>query len=278
MKIGADDQRARVVDQDSLILTPSGHPRPLLPTDHRPSISDYPAVHVPLASGALIVDATFVARPNRFVVEARLGTGELVRAHCADRGRLLWLVPEMPLLVGVRPEAGRKTGFQVAAAWHNAGWASLDTHLPNRLIEQALRAAALPQFREYPTIQREVRHGASRFDFRLHDGLRQCYVEVKSAGNAADGLAQFPDAPTERGRRHLQELAALAQAGTRAALIFVAQHSSARAVAPDRAIDPAFADALGAAARAGVELYAYCCPIDRSGITLMQAIPCLSEG
>lgn len=246
---------------DSLIPAP----RPLIP------------VQVPLASGAPIVDATFVTRPNRFVIEARLATGELVRAHCADRGRLLWLMAGMPLLVGVRPEAGRKTGFQVAAAWHNAGWASLDTHLPNRLIEQALRAGALPQFRAYPTIQREARHGASRFDFRLHDGAQQCYIEVKSAGNAAGGVAQFPDAPTERGRRHLAELAELAERGTRAALVFVAQHSTATAVVPDRTIDPAFADALAAAARSGVELYAYCCPIERNGITLTQAIPCRIE-
>lgn len=262
---------AQITDHDPLM------PGTLAAYNHAP-LSDHPSVQVALASGAPIQDATFVARPNRFVIEARLRTGELVRAHCADRGRLLWLVPEMPLLVGVRPEVGRKTGFQVAAAWHNDGWASLDTHLPNRLIEQALRAGALPQFREYPTLQREVRHGASRFDFRLHDGGRQCYIEVKSAGNAYEGVAHFPDAPTERGRRHLDELAALALAGTRAALIFVAQHSGAQAVAPDRVIDPAFADALTAAVRAGVELYAYCCPIDRNGITLMQAIPCQIEG
>lgn len=232
-------------------------------------------MQVALARGAPIVDATFVARPNRFVVEAELATGERVLAHCADRGRLLWLVPGLPLLVGVRPEAGRKTGFQVAAAWTNAAWASLDTHLPNQLIEQALRRGALPQFRGYPTIKREARLGASRFDFRLDDGAQTCYVEVKSAGNAHDGVAHFPDAPTERGRRHLHELAELAQTGTRAALIFVAQHATAEAVTPDRAIDPAFADALAAAAMAGVEIYAYCCPIERKGITLTQAIPCL---
>lgn len=232
-------------------------------------------VQVALASGAPIVDATFVARPNRFVVEAELPSGERVLAHCADRGRLLWLVPGTALLLGVRPEAGRKTAFQVAAAWANAGWASLDTHLPNRLIEQALRAGALPQFTRYPTIRREARHGASRLDFRLDDGAQTCFVEVKSAGNAWGGVAHFPDAPTERGRRHLLELAALAQSGTRAALIFVAQHATATAVAPDRTIDPAFADALVRAAHAGVEVYAYCCPIARNGITLAEAIPCL---
>lgn len=243
--------------------------------DPRSPIPDPGPVQEPLARGAPIVDATFVARPNRFVIEARLASGELVLAHCADRGRLLWLRPDMPLLVGVRPEAGRKTGFQVAAAWSQEAWASLDTHLPNRLIERALHAGALAQFRGYATIKREARLGASRFDFRLDDGPRLCYVEVKSAGNAHDGMAHFPDAPTERGRRHMQELAALAQSGVRAAVVFVAQHATAQAVAPDRAIDPAFADALAAAAAAGVEIYAYRCPIERNGITLTQAIACL---
>lgn len=243
--------------------------------DSRSLVLDPSSVLVPLAGGAPIVDATFVARPNRFVIEARLATGECVPAHCADRGRLLWLTAGLRLLVGVRPEPGRKTGFQVAAAWTEAAWASLDTHLPNRLIEQALRTGALSQFRGYPSIKREARLGGSRFDFRLDDGPHACYVEVKSAGNAFDGVAHFPDAPTERGRRHLQELAALVRGGTRAAVVFVAQHATAQAVAPDRRIDPAFADALRAAVDAGVEVYAYRCPIERDGITLNEAIPCL---
>lgn len=231
----------------------------------------------PLAGGAPIIDATFVVRPNRFVIEAELATGERVLAHCADRGRLLWLQPGMALLAGVKPESGRKTGYQVAAAWHNQAWASLDTHLPNRLIDHALRAGVLPQFAGFRTIRREMRHGASRFDFRLDDGAHACYVEVKSAGNAYKQITHFPDAPTERGRRNLLELAALAASGTRAALLFVAQHATARAVMPDRTIDPAFGAALRDAVAAGVEVFAYRCSIARKGITLTKAIPCVID-
>ncbi|HEX6289138.1 MAG TPA: DNA/RNA nuclease SfsA [Herpetosiphonaceae bacterium] len=234
-------------------------------------------VRVPLVGGASLFDATFLARPNRFVVEAQLATGERIAAHCADRGRLVWLAPGLPLLVGHKPGAGRKTAYQVAAAWSGGAWSSLDTHLPNRLIEHALRSGALPQFRAYTTIKREARHGGSRFDFLLADGARQCYVEVKSVGHVCGGVARFPDAPTERGRRHLMELAALAAAGVRTAVIFVAQHANAMAVTPDRAIDPAFADALRDVTRAGVEVYAYGCPIERNGITLTQQIPCVVE-
>lgn len=234
-------------------------------------------VRVPLVGGAELVEATFAARPNQFVIVAELVTGQQVKAHCADRGRLLWLVPGTPLLLGIKQGAGRKTAFQVAAAWTNGAWASLDTHLPNRLIEQALHARALAQFRDYPVIKREARVGHSRFDFRLDNGLQCCYVEVKSVGRATQGSARFPDAPTERGRRHLAELAQLAIGGTRTALVFVVQHASATHVLPDQTIDPAFAAALMAAVAAGVELYAYRCPIDRHGIRLGPPIPCVHE-
>jgi sugar fermentation stimulation protein A len=232
-------------------------------------------MRVPLVGGASIVDSVFVARPNRFVVAAQLPTGEQVLAHCADRGRLLWLQPGTPLLLGVKSGAGRKTGFQVAAAQVNGAWASLDTHLPNRLIAQALRMKALAPFTDYTTIRPEARHGVSRFDFRLSDAERVCYVEVKSVGIVHDGVALFPDAPTERGRRHVQELAALHAAGIRTALVFVAQHAHAQAVAPDRMLDPLFADALVEAERAGVEIYAWRCPIQRHGITIDARIPVL---
>ena len=242
-----------------------------------PCVAPAADAHVPLVGGAPLYDATFVARPNRFLLEAQLATGEQIAAHCADRGRLIWLVPGLPLLVGHKPQPGRKTAYQVAAAWSNDAWASLDTHLPNRLIERALRLRALPQFAAYTTIKREARHGSSRFDFLLTDGAQQCYVEVKSVGQVCAGVARFPDAPTERGRRHLQELAALAAAGIRTAVVFVAQHANATVVTPDRAIDPAFADMLGAVMQAGVEIYAYCCPIERNGITLSRAIPCMVD-
>lgn len=230
-------------------------------------------IGVPLVRGAPIVDARFVARPNRFVVEAELSGGERVLAHLADRGRLLWLVPGTPLLLGARPEPGRRTGFQVAAAWSQDAWSSLDTHLPNRLVEAALRAGALSQFAGYTTIRREARLGPSRFDFRLDGDDGACYLEVKSVGHAIDEVARFPDAPTLRGSRHLAELGALARSGVRAALVFVAQHATARSVMPDRAIDPRFADALLEATAAGLEVYAYRCPITQDGIELTEALP-----
>jgi sugar fermentation stimulation protein A len=257
------------------------------------------SIHIPLGSGGALVEATFLSRPNRFLVNAELN-GTVVQAHLADRGRLKeTLVPGVRLLLAYHDLTRRKTAFQAVAAIHEASdlgigacvnredaslnsfastLISLDTHLPNRLIEAALRAEALLPFRGYTSLRREVTVGGSRFDFQLADGIRRCTVEVKSAGLVRDRMGLFPDAPTERGRRHVAELTALAQAGERASVVFVAQGGDAHAVKVDTQIDPAFAAELRAAAKAGVEVYAYACPLTPAGIWLGQSIPVLELG
>jgi sugar fermentation stimulation protein A len=259
---------------------------------HRP-------IHIPLGAGGALVEAIFLSRPNRFLVNAELN-GRIVQAHLADRGRLKeTLVPGARLLLACRDGARRKTAFQAVAAFRDASeleigtavyrenasrqtlastLVSLDTHLPNRLIEFGLREQALLPFQGYTSLRREVTVGDSRFDFQLADGTRRCTVEVKSAGLVLDGMGLFPDAPTERGRRHVAELAALARAGERASVVFVAQGGGARAVKVDTHIDPAFAAALRAAAASGVEVYAYSCPLTPAGIWLGQLIPVLELG
>jgi sugar fermentation stimulation protein A len=229
-------------------------------------------IHIPLGGGGALHEATFVARPNRFVVDALLG-GEVVRAHLADRGRLReTLVPGARLLLAERDGAARATRFQAVAAYVGERLASIDTQLPNRLIAAALRAGALPMFAAYTHIRPEARVGSSRFDFQLSGPQGQCLLEVKSAGLIVDGCALFPDAPTDRGARHLRELADHAHQGTRTAVLFVAQGTAA-AIAMYRAIDPAFADELGRAAAAGVEVYGFSCPITPAGIALGEAVP-----
>lgn len=230
-------------------------------------------ITIPLAFGAPLVEATFVSRPVQLVVLAQLGH-ELVRAHMADRGRLKeLLVPGRRLVLARRAEPGRKTAFQVVAAYGDEGLVSLDTHLPNRLVDAALRAAAIPPFARYAAVRREVTFGHSRFDFLLAEGEERCVVEVKSVGKVLAGVATFPDAPTARGVRHLEGLARLVREGLRAAVLFVVQSAGARLVAPDAATDPAFAVALREAAGAGVEIHAHACPFTLGGLSLGPSIP-----
>ncbi len=230
-------------------------------------------VRVPLSTGAPLVEATFASRSGQFLVEARIGA-RMVRAHLADRGRLLdVLTPGARLLLAPREESGRRTAFQVVAVYQGDDLVSLDTHLPNRLITAALSLGALPQFARYSKVQREVQLGEHRIDFRLSEGLLSCLIEVKSVTRIVDGVAVFPDAPTERGARHLEILINAARNGQRSAVLFIIQRSQGCAFAPDETIDRSFAQALRQALRLGVEIYAYVCPVTPTGITLGREVP-----
>lgn len=231
------------------------------------------SVSVPLSDEQPLVQARFVARPNQFLVEAEYN-GSIVRAHMADRGRLEGLlVPGVKLVLAPRHEVGRKTAFQVVGVYHDEELVSLNTQLPNRLVGAALNSGALPQFARFSRVQSEVSIGPHRFDFRLGDGLNTCILEVKSAGLIVDGLALFPDAPTERGRQHLEALARFTRGGQRCAVLFVVQRSAARALVPNDDIDPDFGRAFRTAVSAGVEIYAYLCPPGPQGITLGEPLP-----
>ncbi len=230
-------------------------------------------IRAPLATGAPLVSATFVARVHQLIIEARLDE-TIVRAHIGDRAQLLdMLYPGSRLLLAPRTEIGRKTAFQVVAAQVGNELVSLDTQLPHRLIAAALATNALPQFARYPRVQADVMVGTQQFDFRLGEGLASCLLAVKSVGHMAAGVALFPNIPSERDRQQLETLIALAQKGQRAALLFVVQRSFARAFAPHEAIEPQFAQAFRQALAIGVEIYAYRCPVMPEGITLGEGIP-----
>jgi sugar fermentation stimulation protein A len=209
-----------------------------------------------------LVPARFAARPNRFIVMARLETGEVVRCHMADPGRLReLLLPEVELrLRPAAPGAERRTAFSVAlvrAPMAPRPWVSLDTTLPNRLAADLLRQGKIRGLGGCASLRAEVTHGASRFDFLLTPRRgADIFVEVKSVTLVVDGVARFPDAPTVRGTRHLRELTAHAKSGGRSAVLFVVQRPDATAVRPHRITDPLFAEALVAAKKAGVLLRA----------------------
>ncbi len=154
-------------------------------------------------------------------------------------------------------------------------WVSVDARLPPLLLAEALAARRLRPFAGWRVLRREPRIRAGRFDLLLEEeGTGAlCHVEAKSVTLVVGGEARFPDAPTERGRRHLEELARLAASGRRACVCFVVQRPDARWFAPNGGTDPAFAAALGAAAKAGVEVRAWRCCTARSGVIIRAEIP-----
>lgn len=221
-----------------------------------------------------LVLGRFLARDNRFRVTVEVD-GHPVWAHLPNSGRLSeLLVPERQILLVERPEAGRKTGYDLSLVDFEGRWVSVDARLPNDLVEEAVRDGHLVPLQGYTSLRREVVRGRSRFDLLLEaPGRAPCLVEVKSITLVVDGLGCFPDAVTQRGRRHVDELAEAVAAGYRAAVIFCVQRGDALGVRPHDEADPEFGRALRLAARRGVEVYAYVCRVEPGRVEISNRLP-----
>ena len=220
--------------------------------------------------------ATLLRRYKRFLADLRFDDGAEATAHCANPGSMLGLAEPGSEAWAMAAEPGRT----LAWSWElvrMAGGAlvGLNTGRANGLVAEALAAGVIAPLAGYPQARREVKAGGSRLDFLLEAADRPpCFVEVKSVTLLRrPGLAEFPDSRTERGARHLDELAALAQGGSRAVLLFLVQRGDATAVAPAADIDPAYAAALGRALRAGVEVLCYACDVRCEGIAVAAPVP-----
>jgi sugar fermentation stimulation protein A len=231
-----------------------------------------------------LLPAVFLRRDNRFYATVRL-EGREVGAHVANPGRCQeLLVPGGTVwLAAAQPGPARKTAYTLALAEHRGALVSMRSFLANDLVAEAL-AQALAAGEPFlgmaiAAVEREVRRGHSRFDFRLTlaDGAL-CWVEVKSVTLVEGRVALFPDAPTARGARHLSELAELALAGARALALFVIQRPDADRCAPHAVNDPAFARALGAAVSAGVEARALRCRVSLQEIAVEGEVPMEAGG
>ncbi len=224
-------------------------------------------------------DAVLVSRRNRFVAEVRLADGREALAHVANTGRLPELmVPGRRVLL--RPAAdgsARRTPYSLALIESpppRPRWLALETPLANRLFARLVDERLLAELSGESVVRAEVAHGRSRFDFLLADARGgQRLVEVKSANLFVDGEARFPDAPTERGRKHLDELSEHARAGHRAAVVFVLMGGRASRLRPNAATDPLFARALAGAAEAGVLLLAARLGFSRRGVVFEASVP-----
>ena len=201
-----------------------------------------------------------------------------VAAHLPDPGRLRELL-QPGARVWLEPKAGtqRKTQFQMWLVEKDRTLVSLNTQLPNHLVQESLVQGCLSDFSKYPAWKRECRVGGSRLDFFLENSNEACWMEVKSVTLVIDGLGLFPDAPTARGRKHVAELTKLRQSGARTVVFFVVQRDDAHSVAANHHTDPKFSKALQVALRCGVELIAYRCTITTEFATLSEPIPVIIE-
>ena len=227
--------------------------------------------------GALI-PGQFVRRLNRFAALVEVG-GRRALAHVANSGRLgELLVPGHAVYLRCPPAEGRRCPYDLALVQYRGRLVSVDARLPNLLVAEALAAGRIAPLCGYPLTRAEVRQGSHRLDFVLERPGARCLVEAKSCTLVEGGVALFPDAPTERGRRHVELLTRAVQHAPRprgrtdAAVVFVVQRADAVAFRPHAEADPALALALARAARAGVRILAYRCRVTRRMIAITDPL------
>ena len=231
-------------------------------------------------------EARFLRRYKRFMADVELSDGSQITLHCPNTGSMKnCLHPGCRVWYSQSNNPKRK----YPCTWEQAEIpvlfngvermtrAGLNTTMANSLVTELIQAGKVTELSQYQNIRQEVRYGSqnSRIDLLLeHDGLPDCYVEVKSVTLAmGDGLGLFPDAVTSRGAKHLQELTEMVNAGNRAVLFFCVQHTGIDRVSVARDIDPTYADELDKALAAGVEVLAWGAEMSSETITLTKPVP-----
>jgi len=220
--------------------------------------------------------ARFLRRYKRFFADVELADGTTLTAHCPNTGSLQGcLVPGARVWLRDSGNPARKLRYTWQAIELAGAWVNVDTSLPNRVVAEAVAAGRVPELAGYATLRSEVAYGKnSRIDLLLEDPRRgTCHIEVKSTTLVDGPCALFPDAVTERGTKHLHELARLARAGQRAVQFFFVNRADVTRFRPADAIDPTYAAALRRAARAGVELLAYSTRVEPERLELLAPLP-----
>ena len=225
---------------------------------------------------ASVIRGQFCSRPNRFLAVVRIGGQEEI-VHVKNTGRCReLLIPECTVYLSRSDNPNRKTKYDLIAVEKQREGKpplliNLDSQIPNAAAAEWLDTGSL--FSANAVFRREVTHGSSRFDFSIMDGNIQSFLEVKGVTLEQDGIALFPDAPTLRGVKHLQELTACQQAEIPAYLLLVIQMKEIRAFRPNNAMHPQFGEALRRAAAAGVTLLARDCIVTPDSITIDAPVP-----
>lgn len=225
---------------------------------------------------APLVHATLIKRYKRFLADVRLDDGEEITAHVANSGAMLGTAApgmEVWLSPASNPERKLKWNWEmVVVDGHLVG---VNTAHPNLIVADAVRDGLIPELSGYDSLRREVKYGVnSRIDLLLESDSRpKCWVEVKNVHLKRGDWAEFPDAVTVRGTKHLAELRDRVKAGERAVMVYLVQRGDCIGFRPAADIDPTYAEALDQSMRDGVEAICYTCHLSLDGITLGDTLP-----
>lgn len=214
-----------------------------------------------------VIKAAFLCRPNRFAARVDIA-GQAETVHVKNTGRMReLLIPGAEVYLAASGSPGRKTRYDLIAVRKDSGLLiNIDSQAPNLAAAEWLAAQGFDRIRP------ECRFGASRIDFFMERGSEKYLMEVKGCTLERNGIGYFPDAPTARGVRHLQELAGAAQGGYRAILAFVIQMDGVSRVLPNTDTHPEFAIALERAKAAGVRVLCLPCHVETDSLAVLPGV------
>lgn len=212
-----------------------------------------------------IADGIFIDRPNRFVAHVNIN-GIVETVHVKNTGRCKeLLLPGASVRMEVADNPNRKTKYDLVAVHKQGlGWVNMDSQAPNKVVAEWLALQG------YTFIKPEYPYGRSRIDFYMEKGAQKYLMEVKGCTLEIDGIGYFPDAPTERGVKHLHELAQAQRDGYQCAVAFVIQMEGITEVRPNIHTQPEFGAALTAAKKAGVQVLFLLCRIERDTLEIIK--------
>jgi sugar fermentation stimulation protein A len=232
-----------------------------------------------------LIPGTLARRYKRFLADVVLESGEMTTVHVANPGAMTGLDrPFSRVWLSGSDNPLRKLPLTWELVETDLGsgieFVGVNTQQPNTLVAEALKEGLIPELRHYTSVRQEVRYGArSRVDFLLESPSRRpCCLEVKNVHlMRKPRVAEFPDCVTDRGAKHMEELAAAIGSGARAVVLFVIQIASADRFAVARDIDPAFAAAFDVARGQGVQMLAWRCNVNLNGIEIAAPVPIIDE-
>ena len=217
-----------------------------------------------------MVPGHFLARPNRFIAQVEFD-GRVETVHVKNTGRCRELLPPGARVWCQHFESTtRKTAYDLIAVQKGKRLINMDSQAPNKAALEWLRSGGLGKLED---LRPEVTVAGSRFDFAFTKDGRPCYLEVKGCTLETDGVCAFPDAPTERGTKHLRHLTQLAKEGHGAWVLFVIQMEDVKYLYPNDTTDPAFGQALRAAKEAGVQILAMDCAVTPETMVIRREVP-----
>jgi len=220
-----------------------------------------------------IVKGKFIERPNRFIAIVDI-EGKRNTVHVKNTGRCKEiLIPGAEVFMQYNPSPNRKTNYSLISVKKGETIINIDSQVPNKVVYDAIISNKIEALHGLSLLKREVPYKASRFDLYFESHYKKGFVEVKGVTLEENAIAMFPDAPTERGTRHIYEMIDAVKEGYEGYIFFLIQMKGTNIFKPNYLMDPAFSEALKTASQNNVKVLAYDCVVTVDSIEISSKIP-----